>query len=434
MSKRTMHLRPKTPLTSPLILIAMIASFGDITAQVTERAPTKSKRQDVRSPFKRAFENAAKDTETRKRPFLDLDSELQSLEAAIEPDSYIVGPGDVFQISVWSNTELTFNIPITPDGSLTIPTIGMLAVDGKTLAAVQSIVREAGAKKYLQTQVTAQLVRLRKFRVHVTGQIMNPGLYEALAIDRVSDIIEEAGGLTNWGSERAIQVRHLDGTVDTSDLFSYEKLGRLESNIVLRGGDLVHVPSIAFTDATVKVEGQVNSPGIYQLAQNETLEDLLLRADAFNKRADLTAAYVERKAGANDASETIPIFPYLQSQGNGHSDLFLQDGDVIMIPARYEDVYVVGAVKNPGPYAYYPNMRAIDYLGLAGSSEKAKSPSKVQVIRKSSTKSVNGKNLIIEPGDTVFIPARMELGVREIASVVVTVTNVLLAMKALDLL
>ncbi|MCH7755658.1 SLBB domain-containing protein, partial [candidate division KSB1 bacterium] len=313
---------------------------------------------------------------------------------------------------------------------LVIPTVAVLDVDGKTLSEVQTLVKEAAADKYLNSAITANLAILRKFRVHVTGQVMKPGSYEAFAVDRVSNIIRKAGGITNWGSESAIEVRHLDGTVDMVDLYRYSKLGDLDANLTLKGGDVIYVPHINLSKATVRVEGPVNDPGVYQLSENETVQSFLLRVDAYNRRADLTNAYIQRQTG----SETIPIFPYLENRGNSHAELYLQDGDVIMVPLRNEEVYVIGAVRSPGPYAYYPNLTAVDYMGFAGSTERAGKLSKVQLIRNNSEKPLKAKGLIIEPGDTVYVPQKSTFGLRDITTLIVTVTNVLLTMKALNFL
>lgn len=410
-------------------LFFLITSFHTSNAQLVEKTLENKKRRDVRSPLRSIFDNARQTDELKPSPF-DLDPQLQSLEAAVDPETYVVGPGDVFLVNVWAMEEVAFNIPVTPEGKLTIPTIGALAIDGKTLAEVQAIVTEAASKKYLQAAVTAHLIKLRTFRVHLTGQVMNPGLYEALAVDRVSDVIKRADGLTSWGSEREIEVRHRDGTSELVDLYRYKKLGELETNIVLQAGDVVYVPPIQFSRATVRIEGKVNRPGVYQLAQNETLQDLLLRVDALNKDADLTDAYIRRKGTSNGSVETIQVFPYLQAQGNSHSDLVLQDGDVVMIPPRQEEVYVIGAVLRPGPYAYYPNLRAIDYVGFAGATGKATGLSKIQVFRQNGAQADRGANQIVGPGDTVSIKERAQFGFREVVTLVATVTNVLLAMKA----
>ncbi len=417
----------------PILSFVIFCSFQgqDAAAQRVDKRTNKNEESDINLPFKTRLQKDQPQP-TKETP-LSIDFPIQSLEAAVDPASYIVGPGDVFQISIWSSIEATFKIPVNPEGELTIPTIGALAVDGKTLSDVQKLVREAGGKKYLQSLITANLVSLRRFRVHVTGQVIKPGLYEALAVDRVSDLIEEAGGLTDWAAERSVEVRHLHGTVEIADLYQYKKLGNLASNLQLRGGDVIYVPPIAFSKATIRVEGLVEEPGIYQLLENETLQDFLLRVEAFNKVADLKDAYIERKT-ASGGTEIIPIFPYLQKPGNGLSELLLRDGDVLMVPSRKEEVYVIGAVNFPGPYPFYPNLHAIDYAGFAGSNEKAVKHTKIRVVRAGGKQTIKGHNTPINPGDTVVIPERAKFGLQEATTLVFTLTNILVTLKAVGVI
>jgi len=231
-----------------------------------------------------------------------------------------------------------------------------------------------------------------------------------------------------------VEVRHKDGTVEEIDLHLYYQSGNLENNPFLDGGDVIHVPAINFSHATVKVEGMVPHPGEYQLAANETLADFLLRVNAYNRDADLRGAYIKRNSGTNGTNETIPVFPYLQGQGNGHSEFYLQAGDVISVPDKREEVYVIGAVRYPGPYAFYPRTKAFTYVGFAGSHERAADLSDIEIIRKNSEDKMKGKDVEVKPGDTIFVPQKTEFGVREITTIVGTAASILLTMKAIGVI
>ncbi|MFQ5772374.1 MAG: polysaccharide biosynthesis/export family protein [bacterium] len=180
-----------------LFLILLLSAGANLYAQNTKDRFEKKKKKDVRLPLRSSLDK----DELKEEPSEDkaLEFEMQALEASIDPNTYIVGPGDQFLINIWSTLESNIRTAVTPEGKLIIPTIGTMNVDGKTLLAVQQLVRKAGEKKYLQSKIDANLVRLRNFRVHVTGQVIKPGPYTALAVYRVSDILEQAGGLTTWG-------------------------------------------------------------------------------------------------------------------------------------------------------------------------------------------------------------------------------------------
>jgi len=410
-----------------------ILSFCNFTAAPAQDRDLRSRptdKQDYRQPL-RATQNDQQ-VEQQLSQFTALDISPQALEAPIDPTTYIVGPGDRFQIGIRAGLETSVVAAVSPEGRLTIPTIGTLTVAEKTLQDVRNLIKQRAAKKYIGAPVTVNLVGLRSFRVHVTGQVMKPAIYQALAVDRVSALIDRAGGLTSWGAESRIEIRHLDGTTDTVDLYRYRKLGDLEANSLVRAGDVVYVPFINFQNATVRVEGLVNDPGIYQLVENETIEEFLLRVDALNRRADLEHARLRRQKADSNAYETIAVFPHLSGSSNGKSNFYLQDGDVIFIPKRDEDVYVVGAVRNPGPYPFYPNYSAVDYVGLAGSTERATKLSKIKLLRQGTTKTIDGNNVEIRPGDTILIPEKVTFGVREVLLITGQITTILLTLNALN--
>lgn len=411
--------------------VVFILSFCNFdrawTQNLRPRSDTREK-QDIRRPLRPTPDEQRDEKQPRVPGTLTLPS--QSLETAIDPETYLIGPGDTFQIGIWTGDESELVLVVNPEGRLTIPTVGTLDVAKKPLQTVRELIKKRAAKKYIGAPISVNLVALRRFRVHVTGQVLNPGLYEALAVDRVSDLISKAGGVTNWADERKIEVRHRNGGIETSDLYRYSKLGDLDANLLLQGGDVIYVPFIDFQQATVRVEGLLNDPGIYQLLDNETIEQFLLRVDAMNRRADLKNAFVRRQSADSDGVENIDIFPYLSGSGNGHAELYLRDGDVIFIPKRSEEVFVVGAVQKPGSYPFYPNYRAIDYVGLAGSTERAANLTSIKVVREGGRKVLKGGDLLARPGDTIVIPEKKTFGVREISLITGQLATIILALNA----
>ncbi len=420
-------LKPRT--TRSLLALALLFFLGTSSRA---QLPEKEKEEGQRVRFPKSSAEKAKAPEALT-PFQWM-PEAAALEAPIDPQTYVVGPGDKLLITIQSGIEKSFQVVVTPEGKLIFPTVGSLYVADKTLAEVQRMVTEAGLKKYLRAEIATNLVGLRSIRVHVTGQVRNPGPYQVSPVDRVSDIIQMAGGLTSWAFERGIEVRHLDGTQDRVDLYEYRKLGRLDSNRRLRAGDVVFVPAIDLSGRTVRVEGPVRSRGIYQLSENETLEDFLLKVEGLNRQADLRNAYIERKGNNGDTAQIIPIFPYLTERSDGHAGLRLQDGDIIMVPERREKVYVVGAVRSPGPYPFVPKLRVRDYVGLAGSTEQAVRLSKTRLIRHGSREERVGEDLPVGPGDTVYVPEKSKFGVVQAFAIVGQITGVLIALKAVGVI
>ena len=74
----------------------------------------------------------------------------------------------------------------------------------------------------------------------------------------------------------------------------------------------------------------------------------------------------------------------------------LKDNDYIYLPKKINEVYVYGAVRNPGSYPFYSNMESADYAGLAGKTERAASDSRIKIMKKGTNKVLKGGNIEIE--------------------------------------
>ncbi|HUI10818.1 MAG TPA: polysaccharide biosynthesis/export family protein, partial [Bacteroidota bacterium] len=104
-----------------------------------------------------------------------------ALESVISPDRYYVGPSDGFSVSVWSIPPLTYQLTVTPEGTLIVPMVGEIRVAGLTLKAAREKTLEALRRTYLRNEVTMTLVTPRPLLVFVQGQVLNPGSYTMAA-------------------------------------------------------------------------------------------------------------------------------------------------------------------------------------------------------------------------------------------------------------
>lgn len=357
---------------------------------------------------------------------------IQALETVVNPDEYIVGPGDVFYINIWGEAGLEFPTQVTPEGKLIIRTIGTFNVAGKTLAEVQKEVLKAGEKKYKLNRITANLIQLRTFRIHVVGEVLNPGTYVAQAVDRVSVLVDRAMGVTEWADERHIEIRHSNGEVDILDLFNFKKLGYLKQNIYVQNGDLIYVPAIKLSHKTVALEGNVTQPGIHQVIESETLKNFLLRVDAFKRNLDLHDIYVIRTD--KQGREHKIFLNLLGKHGNpDHSlptDLVLEDGDRIYMPSLKNKVYVHGAVNIPGGHVYMAGFTARDYVGLAGGTADMANINDIKVIHFRNNKIEKGPDAPVDRGDTIIVPTSFRKKFTEYLQIVASLATLVFAYMA----
>jgi protein involved in polysaccharide export with SLBB domain len=390
--------------------------------------------QSIQSEF-RTDKKAEADKEKEKlklsaQPFsLDkmgmLEPAIQALEQAVNPDEYLVGPGDLFYVNITGESYLSSAILVTPEGKMIIPSIGTFDVRNKTLTDVKTMVLEHGKNKYkLNNIVEANLVQMRNFRVHVLGEVETPATYMAQPIDRVSVMIERANGITDWADERNISIRHLDGSYDTCDLFEFYHKGNLTSNIYVRSGDVIYVPPINLSRKTVTIDGIMDKSGIYQIIDGETIEDFLLRVDALNKKVEVSDIYLLRN-GAEGKKNVVKINLF-DGHGNlpSNANLTLEDGDIIFAPSIRDYVYVAGAVQQPGSYPFFVGFRAIDYVGIAGGIIEMGRMKGIKTFREKNQTFENGANVIIDRGDTIFVPTTARRKIIEYISIISSVTTI----------
>ncbi len=339
----------------------------------------------------------------------------QTFEKAIDPATYLLGPGDQLLIKVSGVLEKEFISGVSPEGYLA-PSITEIYVSGKPLSVASELIKEALAKTFLNAKFSVRLVKLRKFRAFVVGEVRRPGTYYLRAVDRVSDAIQLAGGLTDWGDDTRIQLRHSNNTTDTVNVNEFYLTGNLENNDPLNGGDVIYIPPIDLKKNYVIIEGNVGSQGIYQIRQQEKLFDFLTRLQAINRRSDIENIILVR----NDQKIA---FNLLERNSKARGEVLLT-GDRIIIPSNRNRVYVRGEVLQPGSFPYLANYTTKDYAGSAGILETAKGLKNLIVIRGETGQVETGEDVVVGNGDIVVVPRRARESFKDIMTILMPIISV----------
>ena len=355
----------------------------------------QEQKKETPPPIDTDFQQISKTLEKiiPQRQFLE-----QALDSAIDSTTYRLGPGDQLLIKIWGALENQFLTEVTPEGFVILPAVGEFVVEGKTLAEVSALLKARLRERFFNSSFAVRLVRIRKFRVYVTGEVRRPGTYFMRPSDRLSDVLELAEGLSNWGNETQIQVRHASGDTSVYDISRFFRLGDEAANPYLQAGDVVFVPPIDIRKNFVIIEGNVGSQGIYPTKPNETIFSFLSRIQALNRRSE-----IERIVLIRDGK---PRYFNLLEQGSPVFQEKLQKGDRLIIPTIRNRVYVKGEVAQPGPFPYLAHYVAKDYAGLAGVLETARSLNDIYVIRTKDGRVEKGPDVIVEKGDVVVVPRR----------------------------
>lgn len=170
---------------------------------------------------------------------------------AQDTGAYRINGGDILHISVYGEQALDKDVAVEPDGGISFPLVGNLNARGLSLQDLQKKIAESLRSGNMlpnvtDAEVTVSLVKSNGNSFSVIGQVKQPGTFVTDTKVDVMQALSLAGGLTPFASKSRIIVLRRDESGKQSkipfDYSSVEEGDKLESNIVLQGGDVVVVP------------------------------------------------------------------------------------------------------------------------------------------------------------------------------------------------
>ena len=171
--------------------------------------------------------------------------ETSTFVTAQEEGDYIIGPGDVLDISVWKDEALTRSCVVRPDGFISFPLIGDVRASGKTSQQLK-LEMESRLIRYVPgLTLSLEIKQINSMIVYVIGKVNIPGRFVVNANIDVLQALSTAGGLNPFAKENDIKIFRKDKEETTIFPFQYDKVvdgKRLEQNIQLNRGDIVVVP------------------------------------------------------------------------------------------------------------------------------------------------------------------------------------------------
>ncbi|MGI8770898.1 MAG: polysaccharide biosynthesis/export family protein [Acidobacteriaceae bacterium] len=163
--------------------------------------------------------------------------------AIASPTGYLLGPSDVVHVAVWKEPDLSQTAVVRPDGKISLPLVGEIALAGSSVPEAQTIVADRLRSLLTSPQVTITVVEIHSRQVYITGEIGRPGAYPLAASMNVLQLIASAGGLTEYAHRKAIYI--LRASVKQPIHFNYNNVVRgksQEQNVQLSPGDTVVIP------------------------------------------------------------------------------------------------------------------------------------------------------------------------------------------------
>jgi len=356
-------------------------------------------------------------------------AQTQVFGTSVDPDQYITGPGDQFQIDFLTEGSDQIKVTVMPEGFVLLESIGQADIGGLKLTEAKRIISDLIKKYYINVEFTVSLMGVKPVQILVTGAVEKPGMYNGFVSQRASDIIAKAGGLLSGASQRNIEFKSKFYS-NIVDLTKFERTGDLNANPYLYSGYHLHVPIIVDSSSFVHISGEVVDPGRFEFKAGDQISDVI---DIAFGLSGLEGDLILISRNTNGLSEALK---YAVDKIN----VPVQPGDKITVSKSdrpYSSNYfiITGEVHVPGVYSYDSfnsglNCKsAIDLAGglngfsdLCGISIYRKTEilntitnkSLTNLIGRGSSPVVIDKNLIsdrlgtvsVMPGDSINIPKR----------------------------
>lgn len=258
------------------------------------------------------------------------------------------------------------------------------------------------------------------YQIHILGLVASPGTYRLPPSIRMAEAIELAGGATDKGSMRRVELRR-GGHTRTYDLTSFLSSGNLNQNPFLMDNDVVYIP---YTTQVVSIMGPVKRTGIMELVTEKNLLDLVRSAGGYTagvlRSEPITVVrYVDGKKTilrvemVDEAMMDFSIFngdviivPHVMSAGRKFDyNISELPNDNIFFPSFMDKIFVMGAVSQPGAYQFNVFTDIRQYINMAG-------PVRYAALKRIKVLDLNGKPVDVRnireyklnPGDTIVVP------------------------------
>ena len=269
---------------------------------------------------------------------------------------YILGPGDVVSIQFFGKENADYQLAVSREGQIVIPKLGPFKVAGLSFEEMKRFLAKRIEERIIGVDVIVSIAEMRSMRVFVLGDAYKPGPYTLSSLSSISHALFAAGGISDIGSLRNIQLKRSGKLVSTLDLYDLLIKGDSSSDALLQSGDVIFIEPVG---QRVFIEGEVRRPAIYELKSGERFKDVLTMAGGTLPSAFPKSTRVERYS-ANYYRNVIDI------DLTKESDLqrTVAAGDHIYVKKSTEmfekSVTLIGAITRPGKYQWQPGKKIAD--------------------------------------------------------------------------
>ena len=289
--------------------------------------------------------------------FDEVPSTFAPMDRIPVPANYVIGPGDELMIQAWGKAEVDASVTVDRNGQISLPRVGTLSVAGLRYEQLESYLGAAIGTLYKGFELNVTLGRLRSIQIFVLGNARQPGAYTLSSLSTLVDALFASGGPSATGTMRRIQLRRGDLVLTEFDVYDLEQKGDKSHDVQLLPGDVIYIPPIG---PQVALDGNVETPGIFELKGDATVASVLEGAGGLTNLAAPERVLLERIE--NRKARVVEQFA-LDASGIERA---LRDGDLLRITAvspKFQNAVTLrGNVSAAGRFPWREGMRVTDLI------------------------------------------------------------------------
>ncbi|HEX5152061.1 MAG TPA: SLBB domain-containing protein [Parafilimonas sp.] len=313
------------------------------------------------------------------------------------PLNYIIGPGDQLNINVYGIQETSVPVTVSPEGNILIPNVGQMQVAGLSIEnATQKITALMSRTAYATlrsgaSKVSINVGQIKSISITVIGS-NKPGNYTVPSLATAFNALFVAGGPSEFGSFRSIELIRNNKLYKTIDLYRFLVNGDGSDNITLQNNDVLRIPAYK---TRVIIDGYVKRPGIFEMLPGETLNDLLKYSSGFTDSAYTASAKVVQFTGRELSVRDVSAAEY--------GAYAMKGGDSVIVSKvlnRFTNrIMLTGAVFREGIYELKEGMTLRDLINKADGLREDAFMRRAQIFRLKSN--LTKEILSFDPADTI---------------------------------
>lgn len=295
------------------------------------------------------------------------------------PLNYVLGPDDELLVTVYGVQEYTGELLVSDEGNINVPNVGQIRVAGLTIeAATQKLKTVMGNSVYPYlknggSKLSVTLNKIRSIKVTVIGA-NRPGNYTLSSLSTVFNALYVAGGPTEFGSFREIELVRNNKVERKIDLYRMLLKGDQSDNIGLKDNDVIRIPAYK---KRVELQGQVKRPGIFEVLPGERFQNVLEFASGFTDTAYTAIVKAFQNSDRERKVKDVTASEYQQYQP--------ESGDVFVVSKilnRFQNrVKIHGAVFRPDVYELTNGLTVGDLIRKADGLKEDAYTGRAQILR-----------------------------------------------------